>query len=79
MVYRIKKLKTTAIYPTGKYKITGEKIIEKPLMIYIEDGYEYLIKTINFRETTANKNFADVTFYNKSGNWTIDINKIKNI
>ena len=76
--YKKSKMKTIAIYPTGnKYHITGSKTIEKPLMIYKEDGQIFLIKKIDFRETTASSNFADVEFYNKAGKYTINTNRIE--
>ena len=71
--------KTTAKYPTGKLKVKGFQFVKKPLMIYEEDGKKYPIKSIDFSETTAWSNFADAEFYNKSGKFTINVNKIKSL
>ena len=68
-------MKTKAIYKVGEHRdrtpITEVK--EKPLMTY--KGLK--IKKIDFTETTAMSEFADVEFYDKEGKWTINVNRIE--
>lgn len=65
------KRQTTAWYPIGKQKITKKRKVMKPLMKI--EGLD--IKEIDFSETTAHKNFADVKFFDKEGKWLVNTNK----
>lgn len=67
------KRKTIAWYPEGKYKVTGKTKVMADLMTY--KGLD--IKEIDFAQTTAYQNFADVKFFDKKGEWVIPTHKIE--